>query len=410
MANYNLVSNAKFQPFSFERYLQPYQMIGEAYREVENNFATLEEQAESFRDIANQDINPEAYKLHQDYVSKLNEAVEGLSTRESTPAELRRRMLNMRKEYAQKILPIARASESMKEANAMRDKLGPDAIFKKDRYTSIDDFLGGKTVNNEYISSSALTKKTATITENVMNQIINDPDFISVMDKQMQMMVMQGGGSYDDLMAAISNSPEAQNKFIQIKKQVMQEVGIDDYDASGQLAIEGAINAGLYAGLQKPTTQMYQDNNFISKPQKIAWKMQGFDDEGNIDKNSPIWATKGISWVEETPVKVQPTSSKSTSTRGNRLKESISINGDGKVVGTGGDPAGTVLPYSALSKEEQEIVDRIGLDIQGHMFSVERKKDNTLKKIHIVPKSSAISNSNSDNFDPNSIDTWQMGQ
>ena len=35
MANYNLVVNSKFQPFSFERYIQPYQMYGAEYKEVE---------------------------------------------------------------------------------------------------------------------------------------------------------------------------------------------------------------------------------------------------------------------------------------------------------------------------------------------------------------------------------------
>lgn len=407
MANYNLVSNAKFQPFSFERYLQPYQMIGEAYRELENNFATLEEQAEAFRNIANQDINPEAYSMHKDYIDKLNTATEDLNNRRGTPAELRRKMLNLRKEYSQKILPIAKASEDMKEANAMRDKLGPDAIFKKDRYTSIDDFLGGKIANNDYISSSALTKRVSAITENVMNQIIKDPEFKEVMNEQMQMMIMQGGGSYEDLMGAVTNNPEAKNKFTQIKKQIMEEVGISDYDSYGQAAIEEAINTGLYAGLQKPTVQMYQDKNFISAAQKIAWKMQGYDEEGNIDTKNPIWATKGISWVGDTPVKVQPSSGKAT-TRGNRLQQSLKINSKGQVVDMDIDPSGTVIPYEKLSIEEQQIVDNIGLDTGGHMFSVERRSDGTLKNIYIVPHSSTISNSNSDNFDPNSIATWQQ--
>lgn len=222
MANYNLVSNAKFQPFSFERYLQPYQMIGEAYREVENNFATLEEQAEAFRDIANQDINPEAYKLHQDYVSKLNEAVEGLSTRESTPAELRRRMLNMRKEYTQKILPIARASEAMKEANAMRDKLGPDAIFKVNRYTSLDDFLHGETADNSYVSAKQLaaqaSAKALTAGPNLYKEI-------------------QAGGD-TPITASIYNT-------------LWKEAGGDSYDNVGKAQLHEAIMSGINSAAYK---------------------------------------------------------------------------------------------------------------------------------------------------------------
>ena len=43
MANYELVVNSKFQPFSFERYIQPYQIYGQAYREVENTLGEVQE-------------------------------------------------------------------------------------------------------------------------------------------------------------------------------------------------------------------------------------------------------------------------------------------------------------------------------------------------------------------------------
>ena len=39
--NFSLIVNSKFQPFSFERYIQPYQMYGEAYKEVENTLGEL---------------------------------------------------------------------------------------------------------------------------------------------------------------------------------------------------------------------------------------------------------------------------------------------------------------------------------------------------------------------------------
>ena len=42
MANFSLVVNSKFNPFSFERYIQPYQIYGQAYREVENTLGELD--------------------------------------------------------------------------------------------------------------------------------------------------------------------------------------------------------------------------------------------------------------------------------------------------------------------------------------------------------------------------------
>ena len=48
MANYNLIVNSKFQPFSFERYIQPYQMYGEAYKEIENQYGELAAKAKDY--------------------------------------------------------------------------------------------------------------------------------------------------------------------------------------------------------------------------------------------------------------------------------------------------------------------------------------------------------------------------
>ena len=54
MANYSLVVNSKFQPFSFERYIQPYQMYGEAYKEVENALGELATKASVWEEMANE--------------------------------------------------------------------------------------------------------------------------------------------------------------------------------------------------------------------------------------------------------------------------------------------------------------------------------------------------------------------
>ena len=42
MANYSLTINSKFQPFSLERYLRPYEIYGQAYKEQEAALAALD--------------------------------------------------------------------------------------------------------------------------------------------------------------------------------------------------------------------------------------------------------------------------------------------------------------------------------------------------------------------------------
>ena len=90
--------------------------------------------------------------MYSKYANDLNNIVDDFSR--GMTLQNRSQLMSMKRRYASEILPIARASEAMKEANDLRVKSGPDAIFEVGRYDSIDDFLHGKTANNKYESSS----------------------------------------------------------------------------------------------------------------------------------------------------------------------------------------------------------------------------------------------------------------
>ena len=76
----------------------------------------------------------------------------------------------------------------MKEANDLRVKAGPDAIFEVGEYNSLDQFLHGKTANNKYQSRDALTKRTAAMTEAAMASAMWDPEFQKAMGDQYWML------------------------------------------------------------------------------------------------------------------------------------------------------------------------------------------------------------------------------
>ena len=76
MANYSLVVNSKFQPFSFERYIQPYQMYGEAYKEVENALGELATKASIWDKLANEQTDEKAYSMYKKYANDLRDAAD----------------------------------------------------------------------------------------------------------------------------------------------------------------------------------------------------------------------------------------------------------------------------------------------------------------------------------------------
>lgn len=266
-----LVIDSKFRPFSYDELIKPLMQYKEAYDKTEADYSNLATQTEQWKDIVNQTQSPEAYAMYSKYANDLNNIVDDFS--KGMTLQNRSQLLSMKRRYASDIQPIARASEAMKTANELRVKAGPDAIFEVGEYNSLDQFLHGKTANNRYQSRDALTKRTAAMTEAVMASAMKDPKFKKILGNQYWMLTQHTGDSYEDLKAAIANNAQAQNRFAEIKAQVMKDAGYDRYDAMGKQAIEDAINTGLYAGLDKPTRTFQANQNFQSDYQKAQLQL-----------------------------------------------------------------------------------------------------------------------------------------
>lgn len=265
----NLSITSQFRPFTYDEMVKPLVQYKEVYDKVEQDYSDLVAQTEMWKDIATQENSPEAYAMYNRYSNDLSAIVDDFSR--GMNMNNRRALLGMKRRYAQDITPIAQADAAMKEANALRVSAGPDAIFEVGSYNSLDDFLHGKTANNNYQSRDALTKKTAAITEAAMAEALQDPEFKQAMGDMFFIATQHTGGSYNDLMEAMKlgmmDNPIAQNRFSEIRQRVAQQAGIGNYDARGQQAIMDAIDTGLYAGLDKPSKQIMNNPDHITPVQ-----------------------------------------------------------------------------------------------------------------------------------------------
>ena len=288
----SIVINSKFRPFSYDEMVRPLAQYKEAYDKVEQDYSNLTLQTEMFKDIVNQSVSPEAYKMYRRYSDDLTRVTDDFS--KGMNISNRRAIMEMRRRYAQDITPIANADAAMKAANELRIKAGPDAIFEVGQYNSLDQFLHGKTANNNYTSREALTKKTAAMTEAAMAEALKDPEFDKAMGDQFWLITQHTGGSYEDLMAAIANNPVAQNRFAQIKQKVMADAGIDRYDTAGRMAIEDAVNTGLYAGLDKPVRTFQANADHITPAQRHSMAMDSARLSLARDQFSLSAATSGM--------------------------------------------------------------------------------------------------------------------
>lgn len=171
--------NSEFKPFTYDELTKPLRDYTEAYNKVEEQYATLAQQTEAWKNIATQENSPEAYAMYKKYSDELNAVVEDFSR--GMTIQNRGKLTGLKSRYASEITPIANAYDAMQAANAYRDTVrGKDdsAIFNVDRYNSLDDFLNGQTADNNYISGKAIqdniAKQTLMESYNKYNQLIAD--------------------------------------------------------------------------------------------------------------------------------------------------------------------------------------------------------------------------------------------
>ena len=432
-----LVIDSKFRPFSYDELIKPLMQYKEAYDKVEADYSNLAAQTEQWKDIANQTQSPEAYAMYSKYANDLNNIVDDFS--KGMTLKNRSQLLAMKRRYASDIQPIARASEAMKEANDLRVKAGPDAIFEVGEYNSLDQFLHGRTANNRYQSRDALTKRTAAMTEAAMASAMKDPEFQKAMGDQYWMLTQHTGGSYEDLKAAIANNAQAQNRFAEIKAQVMKDAGYDRYDTMGKQAIEDAINTGLYAGLDKPARSFQANQSYMNPLQKLQYNEYVKKEEEEKAKHKPIslgepYGTyeeyydpdkkmvfhlngkgkreyrfltedekKGLGFSERT---AGVGGSKGTN-KVNRLQKAIKIRVEGTqggyIEGYDVEPKGEKIDYFSLKDDDpiKRVIDsHLGDDIpDGYEIYVEKPGwGHTHDRVYMVPKS--VENYNQEEIDP----------
>lgn len=286
--------NSEFRPFTYDELTKPLRDYTEAYNKVEEQYATLAQQTEAWKNIATQENSPEAYAMYKKYSDELNAVVEDFSRGMTT--QNRSKLAGLKSRYSSEITPIANAYNAMQEANKYRETVrakDSSAVFVKDRYNSLDDFLNGNQADNTFISSDEIQKN---VTARVLSQSYTDYNNLINSgikpDKAVQIVASGNNQSIADIIADEQSS-----------------LGIEAFDTQGQARLNNAILSGVQQGLGS-----FASKEYMSKSERDAsargWanleeskkqhdrdlEMHGYNKDGSINVNSPYWSIHGIKW------------------------------------------------------------------------------------------------------------------
>lgn len=254
--NFSLVVNSKFQPFSFERYIQPYQMYGEAYKEVENALGELATKASVWEEMANEQTDPYAYKMYKTYANDLEEKA-GQLAREGLNAASRRDMLNMRARYSKEITPIENAYKKREEDIARQKKVadatGGRTVFTRDaRTTSLDKYMEG-------IDDYGQTNLDELYKEGAAGGAAISKRYLSTREGQlfngMYLNLQRTTGmTNDQIQQFLSNQKDAKGNLLfpelhALKNELLSKSNYQNYSVADQNRMEQAILSGINTGI-----------------------------------------------------------------------------------------------------------------------------------------------------------------
>lgn len=281
MANYSLVVNSKFQPFSFDRYLQPYQIYGQNYKEIEEQYTDLSTKAGIWDGLANKQTDPHTYKMYKAYANDLENQASQLAS-EGLNAVSRKNMLNMRTRYSKEIIPIERAYNQKSKLAEEQRKLraaNPSIMFDRDFSSiSLDDLLDNPELSYTLVSGDDLYKKGKEAAISASSRMMN----VSPALQGQYWKIRQGYGAdaANKFLLNQSNIPELKDAI----NRIVSQSGVTKENLSR--AIDYTIS-GIMSGISY--NESYQANKGYIDPaererlalarEQFEWSKDRWEDE-----------------------------------------------------------------------------------------------------------------------------------
>ena len=206
-----LALNSQFQPFSYSQYMQPVAEATQAQSAVEDKFSDMQNQAQSAKAYLNEQTDPTAYKMYNDYYNQLSSNISNLTDNGLNP-NTKQSLLQTRESFNNSILPIELAvSKKQKDVQQQADMYAkdPTMIYQRPANTiSVDEYLKDPNLTANGISGNQLTARSAQLSSQLA-KLANQPQYKSILGGQFYEKAQQMGYTPTQIMAAVAgNGPK----------------------------------------------------------------------------------------------------------------------------------------------------------------------------------------------------------
>lgn len=240
MANYSLIINSQFKPFSYQEMLAPTLMATQAHQALEDQYGELSTKANIWDKMANEQTDPYAYKMYKTYANDLEEQA-GQLAREGLNATSRRDMLNMKARYSKEITPIEQAyATRQKQAEQQQQALLQDPtllLSRRASTTSLDDYIKNPQLAYEAYSGKLITAQAAQAASALAKEMQEKPrKWRNILGNSYYESMMQKGFSSQAVLQAIQDNPNAASQLTRIVEDAINSSGVRNWGDQATIA------------------------------------------------------------------------------------------------------------------------------------------------------------------------------
>ena len=278
MANYNLVLDTKFKPFSYAEMLAPVLAATQAHQALEEEYGNLAQKANVWDEMANEQTDPYAYRMYKTYSNDLEAKAEQLM-KYGLDAFSRRGMLDMKSRYSKEIIPIENAYKRREELAAeQRKAMAANPTLRYQRMAgmmSLDDFIKNPSLDyGKSYSGALLTQQVSQAVTNFQRALTNKGKLKALGLPYQYERMLQYGATPAQVMAAMSENAQQGDseavKFLRgITDQVLKSSGVEDWaDPATMAEFRAFANQGLYSAIGKAEIGTFKDDFSMQKALK----------------------------------------------------------------------------------------------------------------------------------------------
>lgn len=141
-----LTNNAVFEPFTFDRYLQPLQLVGDEYIKLQDSYSEVEQMAAPLGSQIDPELDPAYSNIWNEYMEGIGNAATNLTI--NNMPTMRKELNRLRKLYQEQIVPIAGAVANKQAAIEQYDKMQLEShnkvLYSRDpRQVALSEYVTG---------------------------------------------------------------------------------------------------------------------------------------------------------------------------------------------------------------------------------------------------------------------------